>query len=96
MEGETFEKQDREKSRLEDPEFFEKVKDAVAERFDDLATDPRLLGVGIPLDLGEKIRRGEKVPLSRLVRDALIGVGDDLRLTRDEIDELEEKFLDRG
>lgn len=96
MNEQSFEKTPGQKSRLEDPEFFEKMKDAVAERFDDLATDPRLLGAGTPLDLGEKVRRGEKVPLSRLVRDALIGVGDDFRLTRDEIDELEEKFLDRG
>ncbi len=94
MEGESFEQQNSRKSRLEDHEFFAKIRDAVAERLDDLVTDPKLRGAGLPLDLGERIRRGEKVAISRLVRDAVIGVGDDLRLTRDEIDILEEKFLE--
>ena len=93
MEGESFEKSPAPKSRLEDLEFFAKVRDAVADRLDDLATDPKLDGVGFPLDMGEKIRNGGKIESSRSVRDIIISIGQDFRLTLDEIDGLEEKFL---
>jgi len=82
------------KSRLENPEFLSQLQGAIAERLDELATDPTLEKAGFPLDLGTKIRNGEKVPASRMIRDAIIGVGEDLRLTRDEIDVLKEKFLE--
>ncbi len=83
------------KSRLlENPKFFSELQTAVANRLDDLATDPTLDKGGFPLDLGDKIRHGKKVPRSRMILDAIIGVGEDFRLTRDEIDILKKKFLE--
>ena len=82
------------KNRLDNQIFFEQIKDAVIERLEDLITDPSLKNSGLPLDLGDRIKRNEKVPSSRVVRDAIIGVGESLRLTRDEIDILKEKFLE--
>ena len=84
-----------EENMPEGPNFFEEIRDAVADRLDDLATDPKLDGVGFPLDMGEKIRNGEKIERSRSVRDIIISVGQDFRLTPDEIDGLEEKFLEK-
>lgn len=86
-----FEKSD---SRLKNQEFFEKIKEAVANKFDDLATDPNLNGAGFPIDLGERIRRGEKVTRGPIIRDALISIGQDFRLTPEEIDELQNIFLE--
>lgn len=80
-------------SRLMNPEFLLKLQNAVADRLDDLATDPALDKAGFPLDTGERIRKGEKVAGSIMIRDAIIGVGEDFRLTRDEIDILKNKFL---
>jgi len=80
-------------SRLEDPRFLSQIQTAVADRLDELATDPTLDKAGFSLDLGSKIRGGEKVPTSRMIRDAIIGVGENFRLTRDEIDILKNKFL---
>lgn len=81
------------KSRLKDPNFFAQLQEAVAERLDELATDPTLDKAGFPLDLGEKIRSGAKVSGGRMIRDAIIGIGEDFRLTRDEIDVLKNIFL---
>lgn len=81
-------------SRLENSKFFSELQSAIADRLDELATDPTLDHAGFPLDLGDKIRRGEKVPSSIMVRDAIIGIGEDFRLTRDEIDTLKKKFLE--
>ena len=80
------------KSRLDDPSFFSQLQEAVAERLDELATDPTLDKGDFPLDLGEKIRKGKKVSGAIMIRDAIIGVGEDFRLTRDEIDILKDKF----
>lgn len=82
-------------SRLEDQNFFSQVQEAVAERLDELVTDPTLDRAGFQLDLGDKIRNGEKIPPSRMIRDAVTGVGEDFRLTRDEIDVILEKFLEK-
>lgn len=90
MKRETFEQP---KSRLEDPNFFAQLQEAVAERLDELVTDPTLDKGGFPLDLGEKIRSGEKVSGGRIIRDAIIGVGENFRLTRDEIDVIKSIFL---
>jgi len=91
MKEQSFEKS---QSRLEDPKFFSEIQDAIAERLDDLVTNPTLNDAGFPLDLGDRIRNGEKVSASIMIRDAIIGVGDDFRLTRDEIDVLKKKFLE--
>ena len=91
MKEKTFEQPN---SRLEDPKFFSQLQEAVAERLDELATNPKLDKGGFPLDLGEKIRRGEKISGGIMIRDAVIGVGDDFRLTRDEIDILKGRFLE--
>ena len=81
-------------SRLEDPKFFLELQGAIADRLAELATDPSLDKAGFPLDLGDKVRRGEKVPSSIMIRDAIIGVGENFRLTRDKIDILKKKFLE--
>lgn len=80
-------------SRLVDSKFLSELQNAVADRLDDLATNPALNNAGFPLDIGEKIRKGEKVTASIMVRDAITGVGQDFRLTPDEIDTLKNKFL---
>ena len=66
----------------------------MAERLEELITDPSLNNADFPMNLGEQIRKGEKVPASRMIKDAIIGVGEDFRLTRDEINILKEKFLE--
>lgn len=81
-------------SRLEDPKFFSELQTAIAERLDELATDPTLDKAGFPIDLGDKVRRKERVPASTMIRDAIIGVGEHFRLTRDEIDVIKSKFLE--
>ncbi len=80
-------------SRLENAEFLSPLQEAIANRLDELATDPKLNWGGFMLELGAKIRRGEKVPASRMIQDAIIGVGGDFRLTHAEIDVVKEKFL---
>ncbi len=80
-------------NRLENPGFFQGIRRAVAEKLDDLATDPKLKNGDIPIDLGEKINKGEKVPASVVVRDAIISVGQDFRLMPDEIDIILVRFL---
>ncbi|MBI5254653.1 hypothetical protein HY932_02640 [Candidatus Falkowbacteria bacterium] len=91
MKENVFEQQ---KSRLVNPDFFSEIQNAVADRLDDLATDPKLNKGGFQLDTGDKIRRGEKVKSSIMVRDAIIGVGEDFRLSRDEIDIIKSTFLE--
>ena len=73
----------------------EQIRHAVAERLDDLATDPKLKNAGIPLDLGEKIRTGKKVPGFVLVRDAIISVCHEYRLMPKDIDFILNKFLEQ-
>ena len=80
-------------SRLENAEFLLQLQEAIADRLDELATDPTLNTGGFMLELGAKIRTGGKVPASRMIQDAIIGVGEDFRLTRAEIDVVKEKFL---
>lgn len=84
---------ERELSQLRDPNFLKEIQNALADKMDDLATDPQLKGGGFSLDNGEKIRRGEKIPSSRMIIDAVAAVGQDFRLTHDEINELKNKFL---
>jgi len=92
MSEQLFEQQS--KSRLESEDFLLEIKEAIAERLDELTTDPALEKAGLPLDLGDKVRRGEKVPPFIIIRDAIIGVGEDFRLSREEIDVLKKKFLE--
>ena len=80
----------------ENPESWEKweaLKEAIAWRFDELATDPSLKGAGIRVDIGEKVRRGEKVDGYQSLWDALSGVAHDLRLSHDETDILRRRIF---
>lgn len=81
-------------NKLENQRFFADVKRAVADKLDDLATDPKLKDGDIPLDIGDKVRKGEKVPASVVIRDAIISVGQDFRLMPDEIDIILKKILE--
>jgi len=104
MEGEPIKKSPNEEwsavrgdGALEDPESWrdwERVKKAVVERFEDLATDPALGTATIPSDSGERVQRNEKVERSILAWDAIAGIGHDLRLSHDEIDVLRKKIFE--
>jgi len=78
---------------LENPEFYEQVREAIARRLDELAADPTLHGAGLSLDMGEAIRSGNKVESARMIHDAISGVGQDFRLTWDEIDGLKADLI---
>ena len=81
-------------TRLDNPEFYLELQNAVADRLDDLATDPKFKNAGFPLDLGERIRKGQAVSASIMIRDAIIGVGQDFRLDNSEMDIVKKRFLE--
>ena len=88
--------------QLDNPEFFSKIKEAIATKFDDLATNPRIGREGIPLDLGERIRRGEKIPKNpflegdRMLSNAIAAVCGDLRIMDYDLrDEIKKRFLEK-
>lgn len=64
-----------------------------AERVLELITDPRLKNAGFPEDLYERVLRGEKIEGSRMIRDALAALGQDLRLPIEDRLFLKELFL---
>lgn len=91
-----MQEQEHFESRLQDEEFLSKIREALATRLDEIATDPLMEGGGFPLELGEMVRKGEKIKTIRRgdVNDTLCGVAGDFRLTHDELDELKELFLE--
>ena len=74
-------------------EILTSVREAFALRFDDIVTTPSLERAGFPLDLPEKVRRGEKIRGELMIKDALVAVGQDFRLTPDQIDFLKQYFF---
>ncbi|OGH92129.1 MAG: hypothetical protein A2534_02920 [Candidatus Magasanikbacteria bacterium RIFOXYD2_FULL_39_9] len=83
------------KTRLDDPEFYSRLKNAIADRLDDLATSPKFKNEGFPLDLGEKIRNEQPIPGEITFSDVIVGVCMDFRLDHEEIDIIKQKFLDK-
>lgn len=82
------------KSRIENPELIAKIRAQFADEWEELVT-----GGGIyndeEFEYVEKIRRGERVPKRHIwVREKLIRIGQDHRLTPDEIAALENIFLE--
>ncbi|MDO8516068.1 MAG: hypothetical protein Q7S28_02345 [bacterium] len=85
--GEKFE------SRLNDPGFLEKLKKAFVDALLEEATDPKgdLFGYEQATRdiMADKKTRGDSMIDGKLTK-----IGQDFRLTHDEIDELKQKFLD--
>lgn len=83
------EKFEQSRSRLADPEFRKKLKNAFADKLEELATDPKYYKLKLPTDLGAKVRKGEKVSDSDydgLVHSAVLEVISEVRLSLDESD----------
>ena len=86
--------QERLTSRIDDPSFIEAIRKQFAEEWDELITGPGSYSED-ELTYGDKILRGEKVPRThRWLDQKLVRIGQDQRLTPDEIDKLRELFLE--
>jgi hypothetical protein len=89
---ENFEKQ---QSRLENQEFIDKFIDVYANELEKMVTEP---GSGFSedeLEIVNKFRKSKKLPRAhKWFHDLLVRVGQDFRLTPDEIDILRDKFLE--
>jgi len=82
------------KSRIEDPAFIEKIRNQFADEWEEIITGKGLFDEIDYLCL-EKIRAGEKVPRNhRWLHDKLVRIGQDHRLSLEEIDRLREIFLE--
>ena len=81
------------KSRLDDPKFVEQVRNKFADEWEEVVTGKGTFKKG-EFEYVNKIRNAERVPSShRWARDLLIRVGQDFKLTVEEIDRLEGLFL---
>lgn len=82
-------------SRVDNPEFIDKFIDTYASELEEMATEPKSRLTEIELNLINRFRESQKLPSShRLFYDLLVRVGQDFRLTPDEIDILIERFLE--
>ena len=80
-------------SRLEDSNFVKKIRDQFADEWEELVTGKGSFNEQAMSYVG-KIRVGEKVPKSNIwLNDKLVRIGQDFRLSPDEIDKLQEIFL---
>ena len=81
-------------SRLEDPAFISKIRNQFADEWEELVTGEGHFSQD-EFGYGNKIRHGEKVPSNhKWLHDKLVRIGQDYRLTVDEIDRLKEAFLE--
>lgn len=88
-------------SRLEDPVFVESIRSQFADEWEEVITgwEEVITGKGKfgeeDFEFVDKIRRGEKVPRSnKWLYDKLVRIGQDYRLSPDEIDQLKGIFLE--
>jgi len=88
---EFLKKFESQQSRLSESEFVQKIRDTFADELDELTTDPQFKDAGFNIKMGKKIRVGEKIDgTSVMINDLLVRVGQDFRLTPEEIDSLKE------
>ena len=75
---------------------LDKAREEVAVALEELMTDPEFSRIyKDPHSTISSIRKGEKVPSDRLSYDTVVRVGQDLRLTPDEIDELTDNIFNK-
>lgn len=87
-----FEKQ---QSRLDDQKFIDNFFDVYADELEKTATKPGNRLSEDELEFVNKFRKSKKLPKGdRLFRGLFIRVGQDFRLTPDEIDALEDRFFE--
>ncbi len=81
--------------RVDDPAFLEKFLDTVADELEELATSPDHQFSDSELDIVKNFREHKKLPREHLwFHNLLVRVGQDFRLTPDEIEVLRDKFLE--
>ncbi|MEK7464610.1 MAG: hypothetical protein AAB617_02435 [Patescibacteria group bacterium] len=87
--GNDFEKS----NRLENPEFVGQIRSQFADEWEEVVTGKGFFNEE-DFAYVDKIRAGERVPKEhKWLRDKLIRIGQDYRLTPEEIDRLQEIFL---
>lgn len=88
-----MEKFEQKKSRIEDPNFIEQIRQQFADEWEDLVTGE---GTSNEDELGfaQKIREGKKIPEHPWLRSKLVKISQDYRLTPEEIDDLMNIFLE--
>jgi hypothetical protein len=89
-----FENHERQ-SRAEDPVVIQKIREQFANEWEELVTKPGEFITEEDFTYLDKIRNGEKVPSKhKWLRDKLVRICQDLRLTPEEIDQVQELFLE--
>jgi len=82
------------RSKIEDEQFIEKFFNTYAEKLEEMVTQPNSRFSEEELEMVNKFRELKKLPREhRWFHDLLIKIGQDFRLTPDEIDVLKDKFL---
>ena len=83
------------RSRIEDLEFIDKFVDTYASELEDIVTKPHERFSESDLEFVNKFRESRKLPEGNaLFYNLFIRVGQDFRLTPDEIDALIERFFE--
>lgn len=79
---------------MEDPSFIEKIRQQFADEWEEMITGEGKFSEE-EYSYGEKIRAGEKVPKDhKWLYNKLVRIGQDYRLSLEEIDHLKEIFLE--
>lgn len=83
------------RSRIEDDKFIDKFIDAYADELEKMATQPGSQFSEEELEMVNKFRESRKLlSAHKWFHDLFVRVGQDFRLTPDEIDILRDKFLE--
>ena len=80
-------------SRIENADFLAKIREDFASTLEELVTNPKP-GGSFDTSLPGKIRADEKIGGGRDVEGILVRIGQDYRLSPDEIDALKERWLE--
>ena len=89
-----MEKFESQSSPLDIPGFVDNLRERFARELEELITDPKFKNANFDINSADKIRSREKIKAPTLIRDLLVRIGQDFRLTPDEIDRLEEMFIE--
>lgn len=82
-------------SRLDNQEFIEKFCDVYANELEDIVTKPGSNFSSDELGFVNNFRESKKIPKGyKLFSDLLVRIGQDFRLTQNEIDVLKGRFLE--
>ena len=77
--------------KFEQKDIKKQVIDQFKNEFEEMATDPRW---DFDPQLVEKVRHGQKIPQDRWTEQLLVKVGQDFRLTWQEIDQLKKEIFE--